>query len=118
MVRIIKRGIQTIIGTVGRSHKQFFVVPHDRRMAREVLISKEHLHEAKDGDKVVVKMTVRGSHRHTLSRHHRRRIVRHQRLCRIGPRQLYNPPPRLGQYRRPQIQVMRIRCYDMNGFLL
>ena len=63
VVRIIKRGIQTIIGTVGRSHKQFFVVPHDRRMAREVLISKEHLHEAKDGDKVVVKMTVRGSHR-------------------------------------------------------
>ena len=63
VVRIIKRGIQTFVGTIERTHKQFFVVPDDRRMARKILIAKEHLHEAKEGDKVVVKMTVWGTHR-------------------------------------------------------
>jgi ribonuclease R len=63
VVRIIKRGIQTFVGTIERTHKQFFVVPDDRRMSREILIAKEHLHEAKEGDKVVVKMTVWGTHR-------------------------------------------------------
>lgn len=63
VVRIIKRGIQTFVGTIERTHKQFFAVPDDRRMAREILIAKEHLREAKEGDKVVVKMTVWGKHR-------------------------------------------------------
>ena len=63
VVRIIKRGIQTFVGTIERVHKQFFVVPNDRRMAREILIPKENLHEAKEGDKVVVKITVWGEHR-------------------------------------------------------
>ena len=62
VVRIIKRGIQKFVGTLERAHKQFFVVPDDRRMAREILIAQEHLHEAKEGDKVVVKMTVWGKH--------------------------------------------------------
>ncbi|MGD0036515.1 MAG: ribonuclease R [Bacteroidota bacterium] len=62
IVRIIKRGIQKFVGTVERAHKQFFVVPDDRRMAREILIAQEHLHDAKEGDKVVVKMTVWGKH--------------------------------------------------------
>jgi ribonuclease R len=63
IVRVIKRGIQTFVGTIERTHKQFFAVPDDRRMAREILIGKEYLHEAKEGDKVVVKMTVWGKHR-------------------------------------------------------
>jgi ribonuclease R len=63
VVRIIKRGIQTFVGTIERAHKQFFVVPDDRRMAREILIAREHLHEAKEGDKVVVKITKWGKHR-------------------------------------------------------
>ena len=63
VVRIIKRGIQTFVGTIERTHKQFFAVPDDRRMAREILIGKEYLREAKEGDKVVVKMTVWGKHR-------------------------------------------------------
>ncbi len=62
VVRIIKRGIQTFVGTVERNHKQFFVVPDERRLAREISIAKEYLHEAKEGDKVVVKMTVWGKH--------------------------------------------------------
>ena len=63
VVRIIKRGVQTFVGTIERTHKQFFAVPDDRRMAREILIAKEHLQKAKEGDKVVVKMTVWGKHR-------------------------------------------------------
>ena len=63
VVRIIKRGLQTFVGTIERAQKQFFVVPDDRRIAREVRIAKEQVHEAKEGDKVVVKMTAWGKHR-------------------------------------------------------
>jgi ribonuclease R len=56
VVRIIKRGVHTFVGTLERVRKQFFVVPDDRRLAREILIAKEHLHEAKEGDKIVVEM--------------------------------------------------------------
>jgi ribonuclease R len=56
VVRIIKRGVQTFVGTLERARKQFFVVPDDRRLAREILIAKEHLRHAKEGDKVVVEM--------------------------------------------------------------
>jgi ribonuclease R len=63
IVRIVKRGIQTFVGTVEQAHRQFFVVPDDRRLAREILIAKEYLHGAKVGDKVVVKMTVWGKNR-------------------------------------------------------
>jgi ribonuclease R len=57
IVRVIKRGIQTVIGTMERAQKQFFVMPHDRRMVHEILIAKDNLHGAKEGDKVFVKIT-------------------------------------------------------------
>ena len=60
VVRIIKRGIRTFVGTLERVRKQFFVVPDDRRLAREILIAKEHLHEAKESDKIVVEMVAWG----------------------------------------------------------
>ena len=63
IVRIIKRGIQSFVGTVERAHKQFLVMPDDRRMTHKILIAKEYLHEAKEGDKVVVKLTAWGRHR-------------------------------------------------------
>jgi len=63
VVRIINHGIQTFVGTLERTHKQFFAVPDDRRMKREILIAKELLHGAQEGEKVVVKMTVWGTHR-------------------------------------------------------
>ena len=63
VVRIVRRGIQTFVGTIERIRKQCLVVPDDRRMAREILIAKEHLHEAKEGDKVIVKMTIWGKNR-------------------------------------------------------
>ena len=66
VLRIVKRGIQTFVGTIERAQKQYFVVPDDRRMAREILIAQDLLHEAKEGDKVVIKMTVWGkNHRNS-----------------------------------------------------
>jgi len=66
VLRIVKRGIQTFVGTIQRAQKQYFIVPDDRRMAREILVARDHLHEAKEGDKVVVKMTVWGkNHRNS-----------------------------------------------------
>jgi ribonuclease R len=60
VVRIINRGIRTFVGTLERVRKQFFVVPDDRRLAREILIAKEHLREAKEGEKIVVEMVAWG----------------------------------------------------------
>jgi ribonuclease R len=56
VVRILKRGVHIFVGTLERVRKQFFVVPDDRRLAREILIANEHLREAKEGDKIVVEM--------------------------------------------------------------
>jgi ribonuclease R len=36
VIRIIKRGIRTFVGTLERVRKQFFVVPDDRRMVRGI----------------------------------------------------------------------------------
>jgi ribonuclease R len=60
VARIIKRSVHTFVGTLERVRKQFFVVPDDRRLAREILIAKEHLREAKEGDKIVVEMVSEG----------------------------------------------------------
>jgi ribonuclease R len=66
VVRIVKRGMQTFVGTLERAHRRYFVVPDDRKMAREILIEKEHLHNAKEGDKVVVEMLVWGKRHQNL----------------------------------------------------
>jgi len=63
VVRIIRRGILSFVGTLERTQKQFFVVPDDRRMAREIRIAKDHLHNAIEGDKVVVTITDWGKNR-------------------------------------------------------
>ena len=56
VVRIIKRGTRMFVGTLERANRQFFVVPDDKRFAREILIAKENLHEAKENDKIVVEI--------------------------------------------------------------
>ncbi len=60
VVRILKRGVQVFVGTLQRAHRQFFVVPDDRRRAREILIAKEQLQKACEGDKVVVEIVMWG----------------------------------------------------------
>jgi ribonuclease R len=66
VVRILKRGVQSYVGTIERVHKQIFVIPDDRRMAHKILIAKEQVRGAKEGDKVVVKITDGGKHRDQL----------------------------------------------------
>ena len=69
VVRIVRRGIQTVVGTIERAQKQFFVVPHDRRVAREILITKDHLQGATEGDRVVVHVTSWGTNRRHAAGH-------------------------------------------------
>jgi ribonuclease R len=66
VVRIIHRRIRTFVGTLERIRKQYFVVPDDRKIAREILIPKEHLAEAKEGEKIVVEIIAWGKH-HQIS---------------------------------------------------
>jgi ribonuclease R len=56
VVRIIARGVQIIVGKVERARKQYFIVPDDRRLPREILIARENLLEAKEGDKIVAEI--------------------------------------------------------------
>jgi ribonuclease R len=64
VVKIIKRGIQTFVGTLEQLRKQFFVVPDDRRVAREITIAQKNLLEAKENDKVVVEIVDWRGHHH------------------------------------------------------
>ncbi len=56
IVNIIERGESLFVGTLEKAHKQFFVVPDSKRFSQEILISKECLNNAKENDKVVVKI--------------------------------------------------------------
>lgn len=56
VVNIIKRGIQEVVGTLEHVRNHSFVVPDDKRFNREILIPKEELHGATEGDKIVVKI--------------------------------------------------------------
>jgi ribonuclease R len=57
IVNITKRAIEQVIGTV-RMYKKFAVVVPDRMTIQfDIVVSIENLHEAVDGDKVVVKIT-------------------------------------------------------------
>jgi ribonuclease R len=62
VLRVIERGTRTTVGTLERARKQFFVVPDDKRLAREILIPKGNLHDAAEGDKVVVEVLSWGGH--------------------------------------------------------
>jgi ribonuclease R len=56
VIRIITRAIKIFVGTLKRVRRQFFVVPDNKRLSREILIARENLLEAKEGDKIVVEM--------------------------------------------------------------
>ncbi len=58
--KVLQRGIQTLVGTVERIRKMYFVVPADKRIAREILIEQNQLGGAKENDKVVVEVTMWG----------------------------------------------------------
>jgi ribonuclease R len=63
VLRVIERGTRTLVGTLERTKRQSFVVPDDKRLSREILIAKQELHGATEGDKVVVEILSWGEHR-------------------------------------------------------
>jgi len=58
--KIIRHGTQTLVGTLERIRKLYFVVPSDKHIAREILIERNQLEGAKENDKVVVEVTAWG----------------------------------------------------------
>lgn len=57
IVRIVRRGKETIVGTFQKSKNFAFVVPDDKRFGSDIFISKKHFGKARDNHKVVVKIT-------------------------------------------------------------
>jgi ribonuclease R len=53
---IISRGQNTLVGTLRREKKRFFVEPDDRRFPAAVQVTSDKLKKARPGDKVVVKI--------------------------------------------------------------
>jgi ribonuclease R len=51
---ILKRKKDEIVGTLQKTNSFYFVKPDDREMHRDIYISKNNLHGAKPGDKVIV----------------------------------------------------------------
>lgn len=57
IIQIIEHGITDVVGTYEASKNYGFVIPDQMRIDRDIFIPKEHGNGAKDGDKVVVRMT-------------------------------------------------------------
>ncbi len=56
VVRIIERGVKTIVGTYTESKSFGFVIPDDKKIANDIFIPKQASHGAIEGHKVVVKL--------------------------------------------------------------
>ncbi|WP_124728341.1 ribonuclease R [Staphylospora marina] len=57
IVRVLKRGRDKIVGTFNRLSSHFgFVIPDDKRIGADIFIAAEHQMNARDGQKVVVKL--------------------------------------------------------------
>lgn len=64
IVKILERGQQRIVGTFEASNKGFgFVVADDKKIAKDIFISREHVKGAVSGHKVVVEITDYGEDR-------------------------------------------------------
>ena len=57
VVKILKHEKDTLVGIFQKSRNFGFVVPDDRKLGTDIYISKKHTMGAKDGEKVVVKLT-------------------------------------------------------------
>ncbi|WP_010676546.1 ribonuclease R [Bacillus timonensis] len=56
VVRIIERGVKTIVGTYTESKNFGFVIPDDKKIANDIFIPKQASNGAVEGHKVVVKL--------------------------------------------------------------
>lgn len=57
IVKILKREVTKTVGTFKKNKNFGFVVPDDQKLGTDVFISKKQTKNAKDGEKVVVKIT-------------------------------------------------------------
>jgi len=58
VVRILERGVQTVVGTYTESKNFGFVIPDEKKFAGDIFIPKQASNGAVEGHKVVVKLTV------------------------------------------------------------
>lgn len=63
VLKILERGCKTLVGTFQKNTNFGFVLPDDRHYDKDIFISKKHMSGAKDGDKVVVRLTDFGGER-------------------------------------------------------
>lgn len=63
IVRIVERGIRTVVGTFEQSRSYGFVVPDNQKLASDIFIPAEHIHGAVDGHKVVAELVDYGDDR-------------------------------------------------------
>lgn len=61
IVRVIERGMTTIVGTFSQSRNYGFVIPDNLKFAKDIYISKENSKGLVDGHKVVVKILTYGN---------------------------------------------------------
>ncbi len=57
VIRILSRENEQFVGTLEKSKNFGFVIPDDKRLGQDIFIPNEHINGAKNGDKVVVKIT-------------------------------------------------------------
>ena len=57
IVKVIKRDIETVVGTFKSSKNFAFVIPDDKRIGSDIFIPKKKFNNAKNQQKVVVKIT-------------------------------------------------------------
>src|SRR5581483_7530005 len=57
VVEIIERHKNDFVGNLEKTPEGFFCVPDDKRMYRDIFVSKENVKDARDGDKVQVRIT-------------------------------------------------------------
>lgn len=63
IVKVTERANVTVVGTFEKSRNFGFVIPDDKRISQDIFVSKGDVNGAKDGDKVVVKITKWGDAR-------------------------------------------------------
>ncbi|MBX6350742.1 MAG: ribonuclease R [Clostridia bacterium] len=57
VIRVLKRAVTKVVGTLERHRGHGFVVPDDRRLTQDVYVAKADLGGARDGEKVIVEIT-------------------------------------------------------------
>ncbi|MBX5476853.1 MAG: RNB domain-containing ribonuclease, partial [Clostridia bacterium] len=57
VIRVLKRAVTRVVGTLERHRGHGFVIPDDRRITQDIYVAKGDMAGAKDGEKVVVEIT-------------------------------------------------------------